>query len=138
MHKFESMKMKQKSALFLCVLYVLSVIGLAVSLHFCGDNLSSVSLASSAKCTMCGADMKMSKADHCCKNTSVEVKVKDAHQTESKTSIPVNYSISLFLGPIVSHFISAIFPKTLSQITGKAPPLAAREALYMLNCVYRN
>lgn len=138
----EEMKMRQKSALVLCLFYVLSVIGIAVSMHFCGDNLSSVSLAGSAKCSVCGAEKvaanKTSKADHCCKTTSLEVKVKDSHQGVSKVSLPENYSISLFLGPIVSQFIAAIFPRTLSMLAGKAPPLSARQALYIFNCVYRN
>ncbi|MDB5019791.1 MAG: hypothetical protein JWQ28_918 [Pedobacter sp.] len=132
------MKLRQKSALALCVFYVLSVIGLAVSLHFCDNNLSSISLADTAKCTSCGADKKVTKADHCCKNTSLEVKVKDSHQAVSKVSLPENYSISLFLGPIISQFISAVFPRTFSMIAGKAPPLSARQALYIFNCVFRN
>lgn len=132
------MKMRQKSALTLCFLYVLSVVGLAVSLHFCGDNLSSVSLAQSAKCGMCTSEKKVSTTDHCCKNTSLDIKVKDSHQGVGKVSLPKNYSISLFLGPIVSHFISSIFPKAFSNIAGKAPPLSARQALYIYHCVFRN
>lgn len=132
------MKLRQKSALALCLLYVLSVVGLALSLHFCGDDLSSISLAGSAKCKVCSADKAATKAGHCCKNTSLEVKVKDSHQAESKVSLPGNYSISLFFGPIISQFVAAIFPKALSFISGKAPPRSARQALYIFNCVYRN
>jgi hypothetical protein len=132
------MKLRQKSALALCVFYVLSVIGLAISLHFCCDNLSSISLAGNAKSTACVEGKKVAKTDHCCKTTSLEVKVKDSHQAVSKVSLPENYSISLFLGPIISQFVSAIFPRTFSLIAGKAPPLSARQALYIINCVFRN
>jgi hypothetical protein len=132
------MKLRQKSALALCVFYVLSVIGLAVSLHFCGNNLSSISLADSAKCGSCGAEKKVSVANHCCKTTSLEVKVKDSHQAVGKVSLPENYSISLFFGPIISQFIAAVFPRTFSMVAGKAPPLSARQALYIYHCVFRN
>jgi hypothetical protein len=132
------MKLRQKSAIALCVFYVLSVIGLAVSLHFCGDNLSSVALASTAKCGMCGAEMKVVKADHCCKNTFLEVKVKDSHQAITKVSLPGNYPISLFLGPMLSHTALTILPKVISWIAGKAPPRSARLALHVFNCVFRN
>jgi len=132
------MKLRQKSALILCFLYVFSVVGLAISLHFCGETLSSVSLAQSAKCAMCTSGKKVSTTDHCCKNTSLEVKVKDSHQAVGKVSLPKNYSISLFFGPVLSHFISTIFPRAFSNIAGKAPPLSARQALYIYNCVFRN
>jgi hypothetical protein len=132
------MKMRQKSAIALCIFYVLSVIGLAVSLHFCGDNLSSIGLANTAKCGMCASDMKVVKKDHCCKNTFLEVKVKDSHQAIAKVSLPQNYPISLFLAPMVSRGIFAISSRTFSRIAGKAPPFSIRQALYLFNCVFRN
>jgi hypothetical protein len=132
------MKLRQKSAIVLCVFYVLSVIGLALSLHFCGDTVSSVELAGTAKCTMCGKSEKPVKGDHCCKNTILEVKVKDAHQSIAKLNLPESYPITLFLQPGTSAAILAPIARTFSKIAGKAPPLSARIALHLLNCVFRN
>jgi hypothetical protein len=110
------MKLRQKSPLALYVFYVLGVIGLATSLYFSGKNLSSIGLTDSAKCSICAGDKKIAKAGHCYKAASAGVKVKDSVQVEGKLSLPKNYSISEFLGPIISRFISALFPRTFSMI----------------------
>jgi hypothetical protein len=129
------MKLRQKSPLALCVFYVLGVIGLAASLHFSGNNLFSIGLANSAKCRVCAGDKKIAKAGHCYKAASAGVKVKDSVQVEDKLSLPKNYSISEFLGPIISQFISALFPRTFTMIARKAPALAAGQAVAILHCV---
>jgi hypothetical protein len=132
------MNLRQKIALSLCVFYLVSVIGLAISLHFCGSNLSDIGLAKTAKCGMCTSEKKEVKGDHCCKSTSLEVKITDSHQGGAKVSLPEDFSLALFLSPMLSQYLAALFPRIFGKIADKAPPLSARQALHVLHCVFRN
>lgn len=132
------MNLRQKLALGLCVFYLVSVIGLAISLHFCGSNLSDIRLAETAKCGMCTSEKKEVKGDPCCKSTSFEVKITDSHQTGAKVSLPQDFSLALFLSPVLSQYFAKLFPRIFGKIADKAPPLSARQALYVLHCVFRN
>ena len=130
--------MRQNIAFGLSIFYLLSVIGIALSLHFCGGDLSSVRLAAKAKCGMCTADDKTQDGDHCCKNTSVEAKITDSHQSGSSINLPADFGFTLFLAPIISQYLEALLPNFISKAVNKAPPLSARQALYAFNCVFRN
>ena len=134
------MKLKQKIALSLAVFYAVSVIGLALSLHFCGGKLANVQLFSNEiACKLCkDIPAEKIKDDGCCKNTQVTVKVKDSHQTEAQTQMPKLFSIQLFLHPPVLEFLTNITPAFFSKISNKAPPLSSRVALHVFNCIFRN
>jgi len=134
------MKLKQKIALSLAVFYAVSVMGLALSLHFCGGKLENVRLFSSEiSCKFCkDIPVEKKKDDDCCKNTQVTVKVKDSHQTESQIQMPKLFAIQLFLHPPVLEFLSNLTPAFLSKISNKAPPLSTRVALHVFNCIFRN
>ncbi|WP_421945685.1 HYC_CC_PP family protein [Pedobacter sp.] len=134
------MKLKQKIALSLAVFYAVSVMGLALSLHFCGGKLENVKLFSSElACNLCkDIPAEKIKDDGCCKNTQVTVKVKDSHQTAAKVEMPKLFSIQLFLHPQVLEFLSNITPAFFSKISNKAPPLSTRVALHVFNCIFRN
>ncbi|WP_316830342.1 HYC_CC_PP family protein [Pedobacter aquatilis] len=134
------MKLKQKIALSLAVFYMVSVMGLALSLHFCGGKLENVKLFSNAvSCKFCkDIPAEKIKDDGCCKNTQVTVKVKDSHQTEAQIQMPKLFSIQLFLHPPVLAFLANVRPAFLNKITNKAPPLSTRVALHVFNCIFRN
>ncbi|RNL50600.1 HYC_CC_PP family protein [Pedobacter jejuensis] len=133
------MKLKQKIALSLAVFYAVSVMGLALSLHFCGGKLENVKLFSNeVSCKFCADIPAEKKDDGCCKNTQVTVKVKDSHQTEAQTQMPKLFSIQLFLHPPVLAFLSNITPTFFSKFTNKAPPISSRVALHVFNCIFRN
>ncbi|MNI60547.1 hypothetical protein D3C87_852910 [compost metagenome] len=133
------MKLKQKIALSLAVFYAVSVMGLALSLHFCGGKLANVKIFSNeVSCKFCKEIPAEKKDDGCCKNTQVTVKVKDSHQAEAQIQMPKLFSIQLFIHPPVPEFISNISPDFFSKISNKAPPLSARVALHVFNCIFRN
>ncbi|MCX2478476.1 hypothetical protein OQY15_05200 [Pedobacter sp. MC2016-15] len=132
------MKLKQKIALGLCAFYLISVIGVALSLHFCGGSLSSVHFTQRAKCKGCVAAEKKAESDNCCKNTAVDAKIKDSHQSGAAVSLPKNFSIQLFFFPLVWEALDNVLPKLFSRIENKAPPLSTRVSLYAYNCVFRN
>lgn len=134
------MMLKQKIALSLAVLYAVSVIGLALSLHFCGGKLANVQLFSNEiACKLCkDIPAEKLKDDGCCKNTQVTVKVKDSHQTAAKVEMPKLFSIQLFIHPPVLEFLTNVTPAFFSKISNKAPPLSSRIALHVFNCIFRN
>jgi len=131
------MKLKQKLALGLCIFYLVSVIGVALSLHFCGDQLSTVHFTQLSAPKGCGME-KSAATNHCCKTTSVDAKIKDCHQSGVKAELPKNFSIHWFLAPFLSDLIDEVLPKLFSKVENKAPPFSARFALHAFNCVFRN
>lgn len=134
------MKFRQKIAFGLCVFYLVSVIGIALSLHFCGDKLSSVDFTEQAKCKVCksSASKQMAKNDNCCKSKTVEAKITDQHQSADKVDLPKNFSIALFLTPIIAEWVQSILPGLFSKIENSVPPLSAKMSLHVFNCVFRN
>jgi hypothetical protein len=132
------MKMKQKIAMGLCVFYLVSMIGLAMSMHFCAGKLSSVRFIETAKCKACTKDSKIAKGHNCCKTTAVDLKIKDSHQAGTKVKLPGNFGLQLFLGlPLIDVF-KAMLPELLRPAENKAPPLSSIISLHLFNCVFRN
>lgn len=133
------MKLKQKLALGLSAFYLVSVIGVALSMHFCGGKLASVSVfANEVGCKYCKAELVTKKDNSCCKNTKVEVKVKDNHKAESSFKLPKLFSLETLLGEKLVEFFRPFFPSFFSKVENKAPPKSARISLHLLNCVFRN
>lgn len=133
------MSLKQKLAIGLCSFYLMSVIGVALSLHFCGGKLAAVSITSAkASCKYCKAKPEAQKDNNCCKNTKVDVKVKDNHQAESAIKLPKLFSVDVFLHPNVSQIFSQFFPIFFSKLENKAPPKTTSVAIHVMNCVFRN
>lgn len=121
----------------LCVFYLISVIGVAMSMHFCGGKLSQVSFEKSASCGNCKINKVVDK-DDCCKDTGVHIKIDDSHKAANKVELPQNFSIALFYGIVVPELLKKVLPNRLSIIVNKAPPLSSLFSLHILNCVFRN
>ncbi len=133
------MSLKQKLAISLCTFYLISVIGVALSLHFCGGKLASVSATSAkASCKYCKAEPIAQKDDNCCKNTEVDVKVKDNHQVESAIKLPKLFSVDVYLHSYFSQVFRQFLPIFFSKLENKAPPKPTSVALHVMNCVFRN
>ncbi|MBB6499538.1 HYC_CC_PP family protein [Pedobacter cryoconitis] len=133
------MKLRQKIALGLCAFYLISVIGVALSLHFCGGQLSGVHLTEVAHCGGCEEAAKPVKSEKsCCKNTTVDAKIKDSHQTGQKVSVPDSHTLFILVSPFFSEIFKAVLPALFSKVEDKVPPLSARLALHAYNCVFRN
>lgn len=132
------MKLRQKLTIALCAFYLMSIIGIALNMHFCGGKLSSVRFAETAKCGACKKAEKMGKDSDCCKNKSIEAKVKDSHQAGMKVQLPQNFSILLFLKPIFADIFRDLLPVLFSKVENKPPPLSAVLSLHAYHCVFRN
>ncbi|MGI4020622.1 MAG: HYC_CC_PP family protein [Janthinobacterium lividum] len=110
------------------LLYLITATGFAMNLHFCGKSIESVKINAPAK--DCGMSSK------CCKDTHVEVKVKDVHQT-AHTSFTGNILVSLV--PLLGYasFLEPLTIKLVSKaVSERGPPLVA-VPVYLKNCTFR-
>lgn len=133
------MRLKQKIALFFTVLYTTSVMGIALSLHFCGGKLDNIKVFETKNtCNLCAQSTTAKKSNDCCKTSKVSLTVKDSHQLETTVSLPKFFAAVLFeRAPAVfvaQHLVSSSF----TFISNKAPPLSAKIALHLFNCIFRN
>jgi hypothetical protein len=95
---------KKQGALLLALLYTITVAGFALNLHYCGSHVADVQINAPAKsCTTPMAKSKM----NCCKDSKLDVKVKDDHQKESTSffpgCLPLNYRSSRSLISCYRH-----------------------------------
>ena len=133
------MKFKKQLALSLCALYVVSVIGIALSMHFCGGKLASVSVyAAKSACKICKAEASDKKDDGCCKNTKVDVKIKDSHQAQASFKLPKLFSFESFLLPSVHNVFKKLMPSIFGYGENESPPRASSVPIRVMNCVFRN
>lgn len=132
------MRLRKKLTIGLCAFYLMSIIGIALNMHFCGGKLSNVSLTEIVKCNSCKKAEKKGKKSDCCKNTFVESKVKDSHKAEVKFKIAPLFSTELFLGPLITVACDYVSSNLSSHAINKAPPLSAVLSLHLFNCVFRN
>ena len=132
------MKLQQKIAMALCALYLISMIGVAMNMHFCSGKLSDVSFKKTAGCGACKGEGKLAKSNDCCKNTTVQAKIKDSHKAGNKVNLPQDFSVELFFGSVISEIFKIVLPNTAGTSENKAPPLSAILSLHIFNCVFRN
>ena len=63
--------MKKAISISLCLIFLVSVMGMTLNAHYCGSNLKSVSLVKQGCC--CGDEQE----NDCCKNEVTYIKIKD-------------------------------------------------------------
>ena len=132
------MSFKQKSAFILCAIYAFSVIGIALSIHFCGGKLADVALyANKTACKICKTEPVDKADDNCCKNTTLEAKITDSHKTESSFKLPNVFSLESYLPKNLSEIFKPFFPKFFPQLENKQPPPLSGVSMRVLYAVFR-
>jgi hypothetical protein len=108
---------KRSGALILTLLYLVTVTGFALNLHYCLSQVYSVNINTSAKsCSKLDAgSMK------CCHNKHFEVKVKDAHKAQSTSELSKTFNLSLPVLPFADPLFTAK-PGFLADILYKDLP----------------
>jgi hypothetical protein len=109
---------KKSVASLLILLYTGTVMGFALTVHYCGNIRASVKVNETAK--NCGMN-KMAGKMKCCKDSRLDVKVKDSHQQAGSSFLvkitPVEIS-QLF----DANFLFPAQPLVAGQLSGRAPP----------------
>ena len=122
---------KRTAAILLILLYSVTVMGFAFNLHYCCNHLVSVQINAPVKsCGMTAINPK------CCKNTHLEVKVKDLHQGVSARpvsgaagfTLPRLYFTDYFF--VSKNYIITVIPNS-SHPPGNDRPV------FLKNCVFR-
>jgi len=84
--------LKKVSVLMLTLLYVISVPGFALNLHYCGKTITAVKFNAPAKgCVKNPAARKMK----CCNDKRVDIKIKDAHESQPAQFLSKVFSLQL-------------------------------------------
>ncbi len=117
--------MKKAGVLFLVLMYVITSTGFALNLHYCGNHVAAIKINAPAK--SCIALMAKSKMK-CCKDTKLDVKVKDSHESQpnsfiAKTS-PVVVPKSLF-----GDFLLPVHQILLNVFFDRGPPDAPKQSV---------
>lgn len=128
---------KRLTTLFLTKVYIVTVLGFALNLHYCGDVLASVRVNVPAKSCKSIAVKKMK----CCSDKQVDVKVKDAHQGESPSILSKIFAFELPEISFGGYFLSAQ-KELLHKLSGNAPPAppppsSGKASQYIKNCSLR-
>jgi hypothetical protein len=128
--------MKKIAIIFLLICYLIPTIGMAVSAHYCGGKLASVSLVLS-KAEKCKCGGKTMKKD-CCKTNTCNIKIKTDQQSTAQLEIDFNKTFS------AQHTIA--YPSSTDIFSAAShtdfykhylPPRRPAQTLYLLNGVFR-
>src|ERR1700744_6794895 len=126
--------LKRSGAMALSFLYLVTVTGFALNMHFCGNYLASVKIDAPVK----KCNVRMVCKMKCCSNKHIEVKVKDSHHASSQLFLFKSFA---FNTPAL--FFSNIFATptygTFDLFFSKAPPdlLTAQTATFIKNRNFR-
>ncbi|SDE78615.1 hypothetical protein SAMN05216464_109186 [Mucilaginibacter pineti] len=126
--------LKRSGAILLTMLYTVTVLGFALNLHYCGTHVASVKINSPA----IGCDMPKTSKMKCCKDSQLQVKVKDAHQAEPASVLAKLFGFELSRLPFSNIFFTAPH-NTIEKLFDRAPPDVPRQSIasFIKNCIFR-
>ena len=129
--------MKKFILSILSVVYLLSITGATVHMHYCMGKLADWSLwkSKSPVCSKCGMEKKQNEGNGCCNDIQKLVKVEHDQKTpeqpvqfvklvQEETKIP-SWTFSR-----ITDILHIKYP------VSHAPPLSGNEPVYILNCTF--
>lgn len=136
--------MKKSLIILLILMYILPAIGINISVHYCENQIASISLMYSNK-TLCSCNPSQEdeqNQDDCCKNKSVNIKFLDQFKIVDfksnlvcKNVIDVSDYFLSFLN-IHNFDIKSNFENSLTY-NSRHPPDRTSTSLLILNQVFR-
>jgi hypothetical protein len=106
--------LKKVSHIFLSALLLISTMGMAVSKHYCGENLVSVSLFEVAD-SCCGDT-------DCCHNENQSYKVKDDFSVPQISNVPVLAEFDIFEYRLINELTEIRESKNTIPVFSDSPP----------------
>jgi hypothetical protein len=116
----------------LMMLYVVTVSGFALNLHYCFNRLASVKIDAPASCVK-NESGKMK----CCKDRHIEIKVKDAH---SQPGSPLFFGKFFSLGlpvAVLADFSFSLPNRPTERLLDRGPPRTPVAPIFLKNCTFR-
>jgi hypothetical protein len=111
----EQVMLKKASHIFLSALLLISTMGMAVSKHYCGKNLVSVSFYGEAD-SCCGDS-------DCCHNENQNFQIKDDFSAPHISNIPALAEFDIFEFELLNDFFTDTYKsKNTIQVFSDSPP----------------
>ena len=128
--------MKKVVSIILLFLYMIPVIGINASVHYCGGKIASVSFgAEKAQKCACGSK-KMKK--NCCKDKEFSFKLKDSQQKTQQVTLNFFKTVDSHSFLIyASIFLYQSFVIQKEFYNAHHPPNHIKPSLYILHQVFR-
>jgi hypothetical protein len=132
------MNFKKQISVFLAVLLLVSNVGLAFNVHYCGGEIASVSLNSTLsplKSEKGCCETKASKKDSCCKDKKIVVQKKTDNGIVKSFSFQFDYA---FVVPEYNTIVFTAAPSFKNNLSlsyycdANAPPLFKLYSQYLL------
>jgi hypothetical protein len=126
--------LKRSGAFLLTLLYIVTVVGFAVNLHYCGKLITAVKIDAPVKNCM-GSQTPMK----CCKNKHIDIKIKDAHETGSPSFLSKILSCQLIRLPFTHYSLFAPKVVDLEKSVYKNPHERSpdKTPAFITNCTFR-
>lgn len=128
--------MKKIALILVLLVYLIPAIGITVSAHYCGENITWVSVNFEQTTHKCACGTKKMKTD-CCKDKTAFIKLKH-EQRNSALQAFINAPWGLQLPVYFTNVYQAILlPKTTAIIGNNLPPPdLVNRRIYVRNCTY--
>ncbi|SHN32206.1 HYC_CC_PP family protein [Mucilaginibacter sp. OK098] len=94
---------KRSGAFILTLLYLVTVTGFALNLHYCFNSVYSVNINTPAK----SCSKLLAGKMRCCHDKHFEVKVKDTHQAQATSYLAKTFSLDLPILPYAGAYLTA-------------------------------
>ena len=126
---------KRSGAILLAVLYTITVAGFALNLHYCGSRVAAVKINAPAK--SCAKPLAKTRIK-CCKDTKLDVKVKDGHEAQPISFLARVFAFELPELPFQDFFVS-VRQALVDRFFDRGPPDIPREGIsvFLKNCIFR-
>ncbi len=116
-------------------LYLLPVVGVHATMHYCGGKFVSVSFSNDEGKCCCG-NTKMKKG--CCENKEISLKMDESHQKANEVFF--NVADAFQMQPVFTEPAFDFF-KPLTSVLGSyeshRPPDVSKQPIYLKNRVFR-
>ncbi|MGN6640379.1 MAG: HYC_CC_PP family protein [Mucilaginibacter sp.] len=125
--------LKKPAIIMLMILYLGTVSGFVLNLHYCFNQLSSVKIDAPVKDCTNGRETGKMK---CCKDKHFEVKVKDAHQTGSFSFGGKTFAVDL---PKIfsENPVPSVQEVLIDKASYRGPPVAHAIPIFLQNRNFR-
>ena len=127
---------KRIATVSLLLVYLGTTVGLAMSVHFCGTKISNIQLAYESKKACCANETE-SKADVCCKEKQIHIKVSDQQQIIQSAKIPVAFNFDLLINPFWISNSFLYITTSISVLNYRGAPEISEPPSTIQNCTFR-
>jgi hypothetical protein len=127
--------LKKSGALLLTMLYIITVVGFALNLQYCGKVITDIKI--NAPLHGC-IKSRMAAKMKCCTQKHIDIKIKDAHESGAASILAKVFAFQLPVA-LFAHFSFIAHPALFQKSFYEAPPQPGQYsvAVFVKNCTFR-